>query len=279
MTPRIIQNLVLSGGGVKGMCICGALKRIYEVDGLHVSLQLSEILGVSVGAIIGLLLTVGYTPEELVESLLIKNFEELTDISIMYILQNYGLDSGNHIKEYIIELLAVKKIDPEISFSDLYKLTGINLRVASTNLDKNIQVIFDHNSRPELKVIDAIRMSYSIPFVFNCITYENDIYVDGALADNYPIELYESKLQNTLGIQLITDTKPSKVSSLQTYTAAIINCLRVQLDDKCESESTIHIDASDVSSIDFCIDNSEKNTLVYIGYEAATLYFDKKVHT
>jgi NTE family protein len=276
MTAKTINNLVLSGGGVKGLTICGALKRLVELgkDGDKINLDIKNILGVSVGAIIGFLYNIGYTPSELIDNLLEKDFGDLTDISILSLVENYGIDSGDSILEYIKELAAKKNIPEGITFKELYDKTSVNLQMTATNLTRNCSTIFDYVSYPDLQVMQAIRMSYSIPFVFSCVRFQDCIYVDGGLSDNYPIELYNHDHEHTFGIQLVSDHRGLASNTLQMYVYAIINCLKIQLEDKCDNETTLNINADIVSSISFDISSEVKKDLVFLGYSECTRFFD-----
>lgn len=278
MTVKLVHNLVLSGGGVKGLSICGALKRLIELskDKDHVILDIKNILGVSVGAIIGFLYNIGYTPSELIDKLLDKDFGDLTSISILSLIENYGIDSGESIIEYINELLDHKGIDKCITFKQLYSKTNIKLQIAATNLSRNCQTIFDYESYPDLQILQAIRMSYSIPFVFSCVKFQDCIYVDGGLSDNYPIEIYNHDTKHTFGIQMISEHSGLKSNTFQMYVYAIINCLKIQLEDKCESECTLNINADITSSISFDINSEMKKDLVFLGYRECTRFFDER---
>lgn len=270
---KCIKNLVLSGGGVNGVSTCGALKRIYELDGIKIKLQLKEILGVSVGAIIGLLLTVGYTPNDIIGVIEERDFSKFIDVRILTMLSNYGLDTGDKIKEFICELLEAKQFNGGITFQELFERTKISLRVTATNIVKHTQVIFDHTSNPEMCVIDAVRMSYSIPFIFTRVYNNGDIHVDGALSDNYPMSLYKDS-EETLGIQIISKHGKVEIDSFMSYIMSIINCLKLQLDCEYDDKSTIHIYPLPFTSMKFDIDTNLKKDMVSLGYSASVMYFD-----
>ena len=272
---RTFTNMVLSGGGLQGFAILGAMERFDELDGKHIKVDVKNILGVSIGAIIGLLYAIGYNAKELIGILVKKDFQDLTSISMFNILTRYGLDNGDKITQYLNELLEKKRIKNNITFSELYKLKDIRLRIATTNLDRNSQVIFDYTNYPDMPIIQAARMSYSVPFIFNCVEFQDCIYVDGGLSDNYPIELYEDVLEQTFGVQLVTDDSHTEVNSFQKYTNAIIKCLRIQLQDKPDNIATVNIKADKISSsVNFGINTDEKKELVYLGYSECTRFFD-----
>ena len=64
------KNLVLSGGGVKGVAHCGALKYLHEIG---VIAGINKIAATSAGSIIASLLAVGYTALEIEAEILKLN--------------------------------------------------------------------------------------------------------------------------------------------------------------------------------------------------------------
>ena len=73
-------TLVLSGGGVKGILMLGAIQ--YMIDNRLLE-KTTTYIGTSVGAMIGYLLAIGYTPIEIVAYLCNHgNSSELTNFDI-----------------------------------------------------------------------------------------------------------------------------------------------------------------------------------------------------
>lgn len=62
-------GLVLSGGGVKGAAHIGVIKALEEHD-----IPIDYITGTSIGAVIGGLYAIGYSPEEMLELILSDEF-------------------------------------------------------------------------------------------------------------------------------------------------------------------------------------------------------------
>tara|TARA_B100000575_G_C22945745_1_gene547180 strand:- start:312 stop:800 length:489 start_codon:yes stop_codon:yes gene_type:complete len=101
---------------------------------------------------------------------------------------------------------------------ELYEHTKINLVLKTTNITKYRIEYINHESDPELSMIDAIRMSSSIPLIFKPITYKNQLYVDGGLCGNYPIEYNKTlKSKNFLGINIKVKDKVEKVTDILSY--------------------------------------------------------------
>mgnify|MGYP000176543927 FL=1 len=163
---KIVNTLILSGGGVKGISYIGALKYLDELKTKEeYSITIQEIMGVSVGSIVGLLYILGYTYDEFVDEIVSKNLSDLKQLRIKNFLQRYGFDSGTRILNWIETLIIRKGYSKDITFSDIYTNFGVNFRVVATNLNKYTTKVFDKNSTPTLKITRAIRMSIGIPLV------------------------------------------------------------------------------------------------------------------
>ena len=62
-------GLVMSGGGAKGAAHIGVIKALEEND-----IPIDYVAGTSIGAIIGSLYAMGYTPEEMLDLMLSEEF-------------------------------------------------------------------------------------------------------------------------------------------------------------------------------------------------------------
>lgn len=195
---RPTVTLVLSGGGARGVAHIGVLERIdeggYPVD---------NVVGTSVGALMGSLYAAGYTGHE-IESLfgrldfgrafldpLIRNpgetlseqesrnatlFSLETDNGSLSFAQ--GLRSGVEIQRTLEGLLA-----RGIYFSggDFNRLK-MPLRVVATNLETGRERVFSNGD-----LVEATRASMAVPGGFRPVIIDGMQYVDGALVENLPV--------------------------------------------------------------------------------------------
>jgi NTE family protein len=93
------------------------------------------------------------------------------------LLFDRGLFSGIYLREYLHNLTIEEltyNFDVEISleeaarltYSQFFAYTRNDLRVAGTNITKNIPVYFSKDLTPHFPIVDSICMSMSIPFAF-----------------------------------------------------------------------------------------------------------------
>ena len=279
-----IDTLVLSGGGVKGIAYVGVFKKLKELN-----INIKEICAVSVGAIMGLLYVLGYNYEELVSEIKMQNMDTLRDIKISNFLSKYGIDSGKNIIKWIEYLLEGKGYSKDITFMELYNNTSIKYRVLATNLNKYETMIFDYINCPDMKITRAIRMSIGIPFVFTVQKYKGDVLVDGAIVNNYPIDLYKDRLESVLGMNVVTSVEKGDIGKINQvigdisgYIFNVMNCFLVHRSKLLLSEYkmrtlSVTLGGKVISTMSFNITNEEKEVLIECGYKSACDFFTEKV--
>ena len=189
-------GLVLSGGGAKGFAHIGALKVIEEAG-----IKIDYISGTSMGSIIGGLYASGFTAHQLDSLARAKQWEQLfTERTQRRLLTTYekkqdekflldfpisrkgiqlpqGLIAGQNVYEFLSRQLShVRHIN---NFDNL----PIPFRAVATDLETGEAVVLDGGHLP-----DAIRASISIPSVFIPYSIGDNVYIDGGLIRNLPVQ-------------------------------------------------------------------------------------------
>lgn len=179
----IKKSFVLSGGGCRGFAHLGVVKALQE-HGIYPK----EIAGTSAGAMAGVFLADGFTPDEIKEMFLSQL--KLT----MFPLNMFkpGLISMKHIREFLQKNLRHTK------FEDLL----MPLYVTATNFIDGSQAIFHYGD-----IIDKVVAASSIPVLFPPVFIDGVAYVDGGLANNLPIEPFGGKKDEIVSIYV----NPTKV--------------------------------------------------------------------
>ena len=200
-------GLVLSGGGAKGLSHIGVIKALEEND-----IPIDYICGTSIGAIIGGLYAIGYSPEEMVE--LIKKPEfaawskgkaEIPYASYFYkwppdaAMANINLGSIKNIEgdtlkrfQWAIPTSLISSYPMDLAVIELFAPAG---KAAGGDFDRLMVPFFcistDVNNRsPRIErkgnLSTAIRASMSIPLVFKPVYEDGKILYDGGLYNNFP---------------------------------------------------------------------------------------------
>ena len=197
--------LVLGPGGIKGTLQLGSLFVLQKEGFLN---NIHTYAGVSVGAIISLLIIVGYTIKEIIA--ITTDTDILQDIENFNILRasnNSGMISSDPIRRKLMSLVT-NKIGLVPNLYQLYKDTSLSLVTVSHNITTDEPDYFDPFTRPNMSCVDAVMLSINIPIVFYRLVYDNNVYVDGALGNPYPINYFDNTgLYNILGIYIKNDKR------------------------------------------------------------------------
>lgn len=189
-------GLVLSGGGAKGLAHIGALKVIEEAG-----VRIDYIGGSSMGAIIGGLYASGYTAHQLDSifqetnfNILIqddiprsaKTFYEKEDdekyaITLPFDNFKIGLPTGLSRGQNIYNLMSrlTRHLGNLEDFSEL----PIPFFCIAANVETGEAVVLDKGS-----LAQAVSASGAIPSVFSPVKINDQLLIDGGVANNYPVE-------------------------------------------------------------------------------------------
>lgn len=296
--------LVCSGGAVKAVAYIGVFKKLEELinerklvesqenfkelDCKIPNINIKTVCSVSAGAIFSLIYLIGFNYVEMLEEVLKKNFEQLKNIRLMNFAKKFGLDSGENFINWLKELMKRKNFDPEIKLIDFYEKTNVDFQIMATNLNKYCYKKFNYRDTPDVKVLDAIRMSISIPFVFTANEYDGDIYVDGGMIDNYPISLFRDSLDKVLGFKLVNHGEleshniDNSIDDIESFIYHILTCYVVQKEKHTSRIEefkicTVYIDTENITqSVNFGLTAQEKNKLIEIGYNVTNKFFNEE---
>lgn len=214
--PSSIKNLVFEGAGIRGLAYVGAVKSLEEQGILE---NIEKVGGTSAGAITALLLSLGYTPEEMEIIISETKFQKFNDGRFFFIggihrtKHKYGWYRGQKFTKWIAALIEEKTGNAEINFSELHQQGFIDLYAASICLNKQELVILSHETYPAMKVKDAVRASMSIPLYYQAVFIDSlgqvypkqsknndlDIMVDGGITGNFPIHIFDEIIIDSTG--------------------------------------------------------------------------------
>ena len=171
------ENLVLEGGGMKGLAYSGAIE---VLDSLGVTPQIKQVAGTSSGALNGLLFSIGYRGKEITQLNLEKNFGKYSQVGIPILsglirfYKKYGYYKTDRFMEDLTQAMRYKRIPPDITFMELHQLRSTNpkvkdLFITGANLTNQKLEVFSHKTYPDMKIIDAVKISISIPLYYEAV--------------------------------------------------------------------------------------------------------------
>lgn len=268
--------LIFSGGGLKGIAHVGCLKALKELNKLD---NIKTIAGSSIGAIVGFLYNIGYSPEELYEFMMLFDLNKIKSVDPNRFFNEFGIDNGKKIDTIITKMALSKNIDKDITFKDLYKQTNITLIITATCVNDKQIYYFSHKTAPKMSVILAIRMSSALPIYFVPIMYKNKLYIDGGCIDNFPIHLFKNDLDTVIGLYL-AETRDfiKNIYNIEEYLINLINCLFEGVTHnnfKGFEHVTIIIKMPGINMLNLDLSENKKNEIYSYGYNAVKQYFIK----
>jgi len=194
---RPLIAFVLGGGGARGFAHAGVLK-VLDDAGIRADL----VVGTSAGSLVGALYAGGIRNDELLETALAVQREELID----FVFPHRGFIEGNRLQTYIDKALKGRLIEQlDIPFVAVAtELAGGRL-VAFTRGDAGM----------------AVRASCSVPVVFQPTPIRGIEYVDGGLVSPVPVKVARASGAD-LVIAVDVSRQPDEQKSLDS-TAAMLN--------------------------------------------------------
>lgn len=270
--------LVISGGGIKGFAALGAIKSLMEQE---IIVYPEIFCGTSVGSILCFLLCIGYGPIDIFNVISNINLTKLinyVDPDNLFFDPCFGFSTSDSFITVISGFMKSKNINKNITFKDLFQKTNSKLIITGTCVNTQSIKYFSVDETPDMEVLIAIQISISIPFVFKPVIYDNCIWVDGACMNNFPIDLFNDKIDDVIGIYLaISPSTCHEINEVQDYFTRILKCINKGLDlIKLEfyKKHIVYIKTNAKSDIDWEITQDTKKYLFDIGYKTALEYLN-----
>jgi NTE family protein len=278
-TPPL--RLVLSGGGVRGISYVGCF---LELEKRNLLKRVNEILAVSCGAMFGFAYTLGYSPSELQE------FVEKFDFTLMQhvepehffdFLEKYGVDSSTNFERLLESVLKQKGFPTNLTFKEHYERTNYIFRCFATNLYTCEYTEFSYTLTPDIRLVDAILASSSIPMYFVPKNINNVLYVDGGIVNNFPMDILSfEEIKDTLGFTFSEDhTIMSEIITITHFFNQLFACFymprkRIILHNY--KKNIIIVKCGDYPLWNFAIDENDKQKLLEIGKKSVEDFYNLK---
>lgn len=185
-------HLTLGGGGFAALVYMGFC-RYMQTDRAHFS-DVHGVSGTSMGAFFAVVIAMGIPAAEIEDDmlayLLSREVQRFPTSSFRALLQHYGLDDGERLVGPLRKWAAHKYGNPKLTFMDLVKRCGVDVRICATSLRTGEAVFFSVDTTPDVDVMDAVKASMAVPFLVQPVCIAGEYYVDGGLAQHIPISAF-----------------------------------------------------------------------------------------
>jgi NTE family protein len=269
-------DLVFEGGGLKGIGLVGAYS-VLEEQGYRPQ----NMAGASAGAIVAALVAAGYTAAELravVSGLDLHALEDRRQKNrlpllpgLVGLLKHRGIYEGEAFHRWISSLLAAKGVR---TFGDLLRrpeadtgepeelLYRYRLQVIASDLTEERLLVLPRDADKlgiedpdELEVALAVRMSMSIPVLFEPVSFTNPktgrehLIVDGGMLSNFPVWLFDADepYWPTIGLKFIEEDPRSPLGTLGSKGGwfSMVDYARRLVDTMMEAHDRLYLEESD----------------------------------
>jgi NTE family protein len=206
-------DLVLEGGGVKGLGLVGAVREL-----MRVGYAFPRVAGTSAGAIVAAFLAAGASEAQFADMMKRLEYPEVPDRAPpkiplvsegISLLRKRGAYEGDYVHDFVRRELAelgvttfadlgVDDPDADLAPDHRYRLVVMATDVTHGRL---LRLPWDYpklNLDPDAQLVaDAVRASISIPLYFEPVTLrdgetgEETTLVDGGILSNFPIEIFD----------------------------------------------------------------------------------------
>ncbi len=242
-------GVVLSGGGAKGMAHIKALKVIEEAG-----IPIDYIAGTSMGAIVGGLYAIGYTPEQLdsmvrkqdwtflLSDRIKRSAMSLTDrersekytVSIPFTKTPKDAATGGIMKG---QNLANLFSDLTVGYHDSIDFNKLPIPFAcvAANVVNGEQIVFHDGI-----LSTAMRASMAIPGVFTPVRQDSMVLVDGGIVNNYPADVVKA-----MGADIIIGVDVQNALKKADKLNSVPDILGQIVDITCQSNHEKNVDLTD----------------------------------
>jgi len=279
ITQSEFDTLVLSGGAIKGIMLLGGIQYLYDK---HLYQNITTFVGTSIGSVISYLLIIGYTPVEIMVYLCTHNelLEKMSRFNILNITHGEPAISFSHISDEL-EKMTIEKIGCIMTMSELYTRFKKVLVCCTYNVTKSKVEYVSHETFPNIPCLTAVKMSSNLPFIFDNFKYGDSFYIDGALTNNFPIDIGEKYGKKVIGLCISYDLsiKNSPKTDFLDYVYKLLyvpiqQSTEYRISTKKQSTCVININPANLEFFNFNINHRLKFEMFSEGYNEVKVFYE-----
>ncbi len=220
-------GLVLSGGGAKGLTHIGIIRALEENN-----IPIDYVAGTSMGANVGSLYAMGYSPDEMEKVIKSDDFKRwytgnIEEKYVYYFKRNpptpefvnirVSIKNPLHkVKTQILPSSVVNPVQMNLAFVELFSQATASCRNDFDKLFIPFRCVASdvYNKRPIIfnrgDLGEAVRASMSLPAEFKPIEIDSILAYDGGIYNNFPVNIMAKDFHPDIIIGSVVSSNPGK---------------------------------------------------------------------
>ena len=182
-TEKANYGIVLSGGGALGFAHIGVLQALEEAG-----IELPIVSGASMGALVGAMYAYGYSPQEMIKIIEREKIYKKSNIFDFRLFRKQGFSDHRKLSKILDKIFQTNSFDSLQRFFALSMTDFINLETEYAFSGGNFK--------------EKLMASASIPAIFEMIELNGNLYVDGGVMNNLPIEPIKDRCKKVIMIDV-----------------------------------------------------------------------------
>ncbi len=185
-----IKHIVMCGGGYNGIYTMGVMDYLLEQKFFNMD-NIKTIYGTSVGGFVGVLLCLNLPWKTILDYVKERPWERdiVFSADMMFnMIPKKGILDSTYIELFFTKLLKAKNLSSDITLQEFNEFSKVELFLFAIDVNTFDVVKISHQSHPNLKLIHAIFITCSIPFIFQPTFIKETYLVDGGVLCNYPLD-------------------------------------------------------------------------------------------
>lgn len=282
-----VDTIVLGGGGVRGLAYFGVFRTLHDkaqFDFFSARRRIRRVVGVSVGALFGLVVACGLdTVQDLASIRAEVDAMPSFVINPLLLLKHFGLTRGSALRNLATKVMQRRGVPSTASFAELKRLTGVDLCVFTCNLSRCTLTRFSAADTPDASVLEVVLTSCALPPFFAPVPRDGDLHVDGGLLCNLPALQADVPDDGRALLVRVTTDRSSDISSIQGYASQLASVAISNVGDRDWQQlpeglraRTVTVDCGDINDVfRFTLSPAARDRLTLCGIEAAEMFLTK----
>ena len=275
------RGVSLSSSGVRAVGHFGCLTGLAEAGILDDVTDWYGCSGGSIAAYAGALGVSATWLRHLAEVFDLRPLGAIYEEELMAFPQSWGIRDAGVLQTYLGRFFDTW--EPRASswtFADLKReRPNVNLTITGTNLTRGTQVIFNYETTPAMRILEAVQISGSVPLFYTpWLSPSGDVYCDGGIIEYFPWTCVR-KPDETLvivceeaGIDGRHEQTLSKkpIKTVFDYVDRVIH-VSVNVKRRCAvPKFWIALNNDEITTLEFNMTKEQRLGLFYGGMKAAT---------